>query len=49
LQAYLPGQACSVTWSGTEARPRGAALARGPGESCGNHQADGEEFRPSEE
>jgi hypothetical protein len=49
LQACLPGQACSVTGSGTEARPRDAALARGPGESCGNRQADGEELRPSEE
>ncbi len=34
-------RACSVTWSGTEARPRDAALARGPGKSCGNCQADG--------
>jgi hypothetical protein len=49
LQACLPGQACSVTWSGTEARPRGAALARGPGECCGNRRADGEELHPSEE
>src|SRR5882724_2311353 len=36
----------SVTWRGTEARPRGAALARGPGESCGNRQEDGEELHP---
>jgi hypothetical protein len=26
--------------------PRRAALARGPGESCGNRQADGEELHP---
>src|SRR5260221_13979803 len=36
----------SVTWRGTEAKPLGAALARGPGESCGNRQEDGEELHP---
>jgi hypothetical protein len=36
----------SVTWRGSEATPRRAALARGPNKSCGNRRVDGEELHP---